>query len=436
MMLNSSNTEKKIAKNTLFLLVRMASLMALNLMAVRFVRHGLGLMDYGVLNAITGVVQLLICLNVVLSVSGQRFLSMAMGAGDEERMRNCFGVSLRLSWMLAGFVFLVMETIGLWFVITQMNYPPERFGAVMVIYQTAIFTFMSMLLQIPYLSAVMAHERMDVFASITIFEGVSKFALALAIGICPWDKLIFYGSGLCLASVFSTILYLLYAKCHFAEVTLQKVTDKSLYCEMFSFTGWSLFGTIAGALMLQGNMLLLNVHVGPMANAGFAVALQVYNAYSTLGNNVILAVKPQLVMNYSKGSFPAVNRLLGLMYIALLGITVLVAVPLIVMMPEILTMWLDDVDSMTVDFCRLLLVAGVILLLGVPITTIIQAVGRVKEYHLLVEFVTVLSLPIAWLLLRCGLSPQCVCWSIIACVLLAHLCRMERFWRFYWRNIK
>lgn len=430
----TTKTEKRIAKNTIFLMVRMASLMALNLMAVRFVRKGLGIEDFGIQSAITGVVQLLVCLNVVLSVSGQRFLSMAMGEGNTERMKSCFGVCLRLSWLLSGFVFVVMETVGLWFVATQMSYPAGRFDAVMVIYQSAIFTFVSMLMQIPFLSAVMAHEKMDFFAGITIFEGVVKFCLALSLTFCPMDRMIYYGCGLMVASMVSTFFYIFYACKNFEEVSFHKVNDNALFRDMFFFTGWSLFGAISGALMLQGNMLLLNVQVGIVANAAYAVALQIFNAYNVLGNNVVTAVKPQLTMNYSKGNYAMVNRLLGLTHIALLIVTALVAIPLCVWMPQILELWLEEVDALTIDFCRLMLVAGMVLLFGTPITSLMQAAGRVKEYHLLVETITVLSMPVAWVLLHFGFQPQCVCWSIIICVIIAHVCRIERLWRYYIRK--
>lgn len=430
----TTTSERRIAHNTVLLMVRMALLMVLNLAAVRFVRSGLGMEDYGVLNAVTGVVQLLTCLNAVLAISCQRYLSMAMGAKDETRLKDYFHVSVHLSRGGALLVVLVMETVGLWFVATQMNYPAERFGAVMIIYQAAIFTLVSLLLQVPYLAAIMAHERMNIFAWVTILEGMLKFALALSLAYCPCDRMALYGTGLLVASVISTALYWLYVKRHFSESHNHLISNRCLYREMLGFTGWTLYGSLAGAMMLQGNMVLLNVHVGPLANAAFAVALMLYNALSQFGNNVITAAKPQMVMRYSQGDRHGVNRLFWLTNIALLGGLGIVLIPLEIWMPQILQLWLGDADSMTIDFCRLMLVASAALLLSAPITTILQAAGRVREYHLLVETITILSLPLAYVLLLRGSNPACVCWSIIICITLAHLFRIERLWRFYIRK--
>lgn len=424
-------SDRHIARNTLLLMIRMGILMLLNLLAVRFVRHGLGLEDYGILNAVTGFVQLLVCFNTVLSVSGQRYLNTAMGQNNPTLLNDCFRVSVHISRAMALGVFVLLETVGLWFVCTRMNYPADRFTGVIIIYQAAIVTFVSTLLQVPYLAAVMAHEKMHVFAGISVLEGVLKFALALALVCLPGDKMALYGCGLAIASLLSTALYVAYTRSRFDETRPHTVQDRSLYRQMLTFSGWTLYGTVAGTLMLQGNMLLLNIHFGPLTNAAFAVALQIYNAIAVFGNNIILAVRPQLTTNYSMGNHREVKRLFGFTNALMILVVIVLVAPIEIWMPHILQLWLGDADAQTVLFSRLMTVVVAILLLGNPITSLIQAIGRVREYHLPVETLTVLSLPLGYLFVRMGYGAESVCLAIIICVSLAQPVRMLLIRHYY-----
>lgn len=426
--------DRLIAKNTILLMIRMGLLMILNLIAVRFVRNGLGVDNYGILSAITGVVQLLVCLNAVLAISGQRYMNTAMSETNDTRLRDCFHVNLHLCIILSIVTFILFETVGLWFMATQMNYPPDRFMAVMITYQATIVTFISMLIQVPYLSAVMAHERMNIFAWITILEGVVKFVLAFSLPYIVCDGMIFYGCGLSIASIISTLLYVCYCRTHFSEAKAHKVIDRKLYQEMFTFSGWTLYGSVAAALMLQGNMILLNFSYGPRANAAFAIGLQLYNALGLFGNNIMTAIKPQLTINLSQGNHASVKRLFNIGNIALLASLILIVIPLEIFMQEILTLWLGEVDAWTVSFSRILLLAQAVLLLGSPITCVMQAAGYVRQYHLPVESIILLALPLAGVMFCKNLAAESACYAILFCVTLAHFVRLERIYKYYFKQ--
>lgn len=429
------SAEKRVAKNSVLLFIRMALLMAINLAAVRYVRSGLGIEDYGILNAAMGIVLMLTFLKSILATSTQRFISMALGKGDIFAACDSFSVSVKISRVMSCLVFLGMETIGLWFVGTQMNCPESRYTAMIIVYQLAIVNFIFTLLQVPYLAVVLAYERMGIFAIVTILEGVINLAAALLLFIVPCDKMIFYSLMLALSNIFGYIFYLAYTRQRMEEITYRKVTDKKLYHQVLSFSGWTIYGSVAGALMLQGNMLALNVYVGPIANAAFAVALQLYNAISSFGNNVIMAVRPQMVMNYSKGDYRQLNRLLILSTLALLGLLGVILVILEVWMPEILSLWLGQVDDITIVFSRLMIIVACIILLGMPITIIMHAVGCVKQYHLIVETITILCLPASCLFLSMGLAPESICWSIICFITLAHISRIYCLQKYYLKEI-
>lgn len=396
--------------------------MVINLVAVRFLRSnsGLGVEGYGVYNAVHGVVNLVACLNAVLAAASQRFFSIKMGEHDEEGLQNIFQISVRISWLMAVVAFVLFETVGLWFVIDKMIYPAEWFGEVIIIYQAAIVAFIALLVQVPYLAAVMAHEKMNVFAIVTLIGAVLNFVLAFGLRYIPAHHLMVYGVGWMGTTILSTVLFVLYAKRHFAESRRAPITDKSEYKTLLSFTGWTIFGSLAGAAMIQGNTLLINTYVGPIANAAFAVAVQIYYSVSQLGNNVFVAVKPQMMMTYAQSNYRETKRLFRLSSAIVIALLALVAIPLAIWMPQILTLWLGDVDALTIAFSRWMLLFGVILLIATPITIVMQASGHVKEYHLPVELIMCLSVPISWALLAYGAPVISVVYALVGVAIFAY----------------
>lgn len=431
----SNPNEKRVAKNTVLLFLRMVLLMVISLVAVRYLRSGLGIEDYGILNAATGLVQIVICLKSILATSTQRFISMALGKDDANAARDSFSVSVRLSRELSFLIFLGMETIGLWFVCTQMNCPAPRYTAMLVVYQLSVVNFILTMLQVPYLAVVLAYERMNVFALVTVAEGLINLTAAFLTFVVPGDRMVFYAVMLIVSNLLGYVYYRVYVYRRINDIYHQQVKDKKLYRQVLSFSGWTIYGSIAAALMFQGNMLSLNVFVGPVANAAFAVALQLHNAISSVGNNVIMAVRPQMVMNYSQGDYRHLNRLFLLSTLALLGLLVTMIIPLEIWMPEILTTWLGEVDSMTISFSRLMIIVAALLMVGMPITIIMHAVGCVKQYHLIVETITILCLPAGCLCLSLGYAPESVCWSIVGFIALAHVARMFCLWKYYYKEI-
>ena len=431
----SNPSEIKIARNSLLLFLRMALLTVINLVAVRYVRKGLGIEDYGILNAATGIVQIVICLKSILATSTQRFISMALGKGNVDNARESFSVSVKLSRVLSFIVFLGMETIGLWFVSTQMKCPESRYTAMLIVFQLAVVNFILTLLQVPYLAVVLAYEKMNVFAFVTVIEGLVSLSAALLLFVVPGDRMIFYTVMLIVANLLGYILYWAYVSRRIKNIFYQRVKDVKLFRQVLSFSGWTVYGSIVGAMMFQGNMLLLNVFVGPVANAAYAVSLQLNNAINTFGNNVIMAVRPQMVMNYSKGNYRHLNRLFILSSLALVALLGVIVVPLEIWMPEILEIWLGEVDAITIIFSRLMIAVAFLMLLGMPITIIMHAVGCVKQYHLIVETITIMCMPAGYIFLSCGYAPECICWSIVAFIALAHVSRMFCLWKYYLKRI-
>ena len=265
----------RVAKNTILLYIRMMVVMLINLYTVRLVLNALGVEDYGVYNVIAGVIIMLQSVSSVLSTATQRFYSYSIGENRPEYLKNIFSASINIYVLFSFLVIVLGETIGLWFVNTQLVIPTERMIAANYVYQFSIFSFVCTIIQVPYSAVTIAHEDMGIFAVISTLEAVLKLMFAWLLFIIPFDKLIFYGAFLFLIPVLSLILYMVIGHGKYAECHYQKKIERSLYKKMLSFSGWTLFSSLAGTGINQVNTILVNIFFGPVVNAARAIALQI-----------------------------------------------------------------------------------------------------------------------------------------------------------------
>lgn len=415
---------KKIAKNTLLLFVRMFILMLINLYAVRLLLRALGEEDYGIFNVVAGVVTMLSCLSTVLALATQRFYSDADGRKDQKRLREIFSASMNLNFGLSLIILVVFETIGLWFMNTYLNIPNDRMFATQFVYQFAIFTFINSILQIPYMAAVIAHENMGIYTVVSTIECLLKLTVVSLLAFASVDGLIFYSAGLLLVSILVFLIYAITANRKYAECHYNKVKEKSLYKEFTSFSGWTLFGSVAGIGMIQGNTILLNLFFGPIINAAFAIALQINNAFTALCNSVVMALRPAMIRSYASNDREYLQQLFNTSNKFLFFILIAIGVPLISEMYDILNIWLGDFSEEMVLFSRMMIIYVIILAMHNPITTIMHASGKVKYYHLVSESVMMLCFPLSLVLFLLDMPSYIILVSMISVCTIAHVVRM------------
>lgn len=293
------NRSKRIASNTLVLFARMLILTFVNLYTVRWVLAGLGTEDYGIFNAVAGVVTASTCISSVLALSTQRFYSFAMGKGESDRLKEIFSVSLNIVVMIALVLLVLFEIVDPWLISTQLTIPVERMEAAQWILQFSLFSFIFTLLQIPFIGAVFANENMGYYALISTIDCIVKLLIAYYIGMTGGDDLVYYGAALMLEAFMVMLLYIIIARRKYPECKYTIVKKKTLYKELFSFSGWSFYGALAGVGMTQGSTIILNVFFGPIINAAFGIANQIYNAINTLTNSVVIAFRPAMIKAYS-----------------------------------------------------------------------------------------------------------------------------------------
>jgi len=405
--------------------------MIINLYTVRLVLQALGSVDYGINDVVAGVITMLMSISSVLSTATQRYYSYSIGNNKLERLREIFSTSINIYLYLSIFVFLFGETIGLWFVNTHLVIPAGRMIAANWIYQFSILSFIFTFMQVPYSAAIIAHEDMGIFALISTAECILKLLAALLIFIIPKDRLIVYGANLFLISSLVLTSYILVGYRKYAECRYQKQQDKTLFKELISFSGWSLFGSVAGVGMSQVITILVNIFFGPLVNSARAISFQFNMALSSLTASFLMAVRPQMIKSYAEGSYLYLNKIFNLSNKVIYYSLLMVCLPLIFQMDTILLFWLKNSDPQTILFSRLILIYALIMALNNPISIIIQATGHVKEYHVPVETFTLLCVPATYILFKLGYPAYTSYLVMIVAAIAAHIVRLICLKKFY-----
>lgn len=402
----------------------MIVVMIINLYTVRVVLRVLGVEDYGIFNVVAGVITMLNCVCTVLSTATQRYYSVAIGKQQKDQLSSLFSVSTNIFIFFSLIVVVLGETVGLWFVNSQLVIPEGRQLAALWVYHFSIITFVVTLLQIPFSSAVLAHEDMGIYALLTTAEYVIKLVFVLLLPLFDYDQLILYGISLFVAQLLLYLAYWIYGAKKYEECHYKKVRDKSLYKEILSFSGWTLFGSVAGVGMNQVNTILVNVFFGPIANAARGIALQINTAIMAFSNSFIMALRPPMIKSYAESDYAFLNTLFYFSNKFVYYFLLMIGIPLFFEMESILRVWLNVYDSQTVLFSQLIVIYAIILALNNPISIIIQATGKVKEYNLSVESVTLICPLVTYVLFKMGFPAYYTFIAMIACIAISHIIRM------------
>lgn len=418
------NNNKRVAKNTLFLYFRMILIMLVTLYTSRVILSQLGISDYGIYNVVGGVVTMFAFLNNCMATSTQRFMTFELGRGDMKRLRDVFAVSLNIHLIIALIVVLLAETIGLWFVNNKLVIPADRIGAANWVYQFAILSFCVNIIQVPYNAVLIAHEKMNVYAYISIIEVFLKLGIVYLLVMSPFDKLIVYGGLLLLVQLIIRSIYQFYCRRHYVESRFHLLWDRNLYREMSNFAGWNLFGSIVWLLRDQGLNIILNLFFGPVINAARGVAMQVSSAVMGFISNFQVALNPQITKNYANKNIAEMEKLayLGIKFSFI--ILFILAFPLALNIDFVLRLWLEKVPEYAGLFVTLIMIDALCgNLFGVPLMTSLSATGKIRNYQVVVSMVILLIVPFGYVALRMGYDADSVFYISIFFTLISGFVR-------------
>lgn len=398
---NTVNT-RRIAQNTIFLYIRMLIIMLVNLYVVREILDILGVVDYGIFNVVGGVVNMFAFLHGTLSSASQRYFSISLTENNVEDIQKQFRLNISLFLLFIVVVVLLAETVGLWFVNTQMSIPDDRVMAANIIYQLSIVSFALTLVSVPYDALIIAHEHMKAFAYIGLVQAIMKLAMVVILALIDFDKLVLYGMLMLLISVAVTLFYYQYCKRSYKYCTYKPYWNSADAKDLVSFSGWHFLGTISVVIRSNGINLLINTFFSPAINAARAIAIQVEALVNQLSGNFFVAAKPQIYKTYAANNITEFIALIFRTTKICVFLVSFLAVPLIINSQFILGLWLKDVPEYAVIFTQLILVNSLIDATSNPTICAALATKKIRCFYLVTGNLYILTLPISYLMLKLG----------------------------------
>lgn len=400
-------------------------MMVIGFFTARITLSALGVENYGIYNVVGGLVGMFSLISGSLTASISRFLTFGLGKGDLVELKRIYSASLTIQLILAAIILLGTETIGLWFLNHKLVIPPERLFAANVVFQFSIISFILGLMSTPFNAMIVAHEKMTVFAFMTLFEAFAKLIIVLFLLYVDGDKLILFSALICLQGIISQAIYWIYCRNKFEECYFIVVKKSNIYKEIFHFAGWNFIGCTAALANDQGVNIMLNMFFGPLVNTGRGIGNQITSILSQFSSNFMTALNPQITKNYASNNMERTYLLIfkgtKLSYFLFLFFSI----PVLLETPRVLQIWLGQIPQYAVGFARLAIVLSLVNLLSNALINAQLATGKLKTYQIVVGGVLLFNLPISYLFLRLGF-PATV--TMVVAILISQICMFLRLW--------
>lgn len=392
---------KRIAKNSLFLYFRMIIIMVISFYTTRAVLNTLGVTDFGLYNLVASFVAIMTFVNNALTSGTQRFLICEIERNDVVKLKQIFSTALIIHMALALFIFIVGETIGLWFLQEKMHISVDRFNSVFWVYQFAILSTMVNITQVPYNALIIAHEKMQIFAYISILEAGLKLLIVYLLVISSYDKLVTYALLMFLVSLFVALVYRFYCIKNYKESHFKFSFDKDIVKLMLGFSGWNLFGSSAWIIMDYGINIVLNIYYGPSLVTAKVISTQLNIGVMSLVNGFRTAVNPQIIKMFSCENLEEMKALSFFSAKYTFYLALFLILPVFMELDEILKLWLIEIPDWSLTYCKLILVFTLIQTFDISFGIVFQAIGDVKQNQILSGGIYLLVVPIFIIIEKC-----------------------------------
>lgn len=396
------SSNRRIAKNTLLLYLRMIVMILIGLYTSRVVLQVLGVSDYGVYNAVGGVVAMLSVLTSSLSTAISRYLTFELGRGDADKLKRVFSVSLNVQILIAIVIVILGVFAGGWFLNHKMNIPTGRMDAANWVLYCSLLSFAVALISVPYSASIVSHERMNVYAYMTILDVTLKLLIVYALSLSPHDKLKSYAVLLLMVAIFTRFIYAQYCKKKFPECTYHFVLDVPLLKEMTGFAGWNFLGNSAWIFNNQGVNILINIYFGVTLNAARGIATQVEGLAMHFVSNFMTALNPQITKSYASKELSQMHQLVCRGAKFSFFLVLFFAIPLCLETEQVLYFWLSKVPDYAVLFVRMTFLSTLCTVLGYTLVTAQLATGKIRNYQIIMTLVGVWVFPLTWLAFKLG----------------------------------
>ena len=398
---NQSNN-KRIAKNAMFLYIRMILIMGVNLYMSRVILDKLGVDDYGVYNMVGGVVGMLSFLSGTLSIGTSRFITIELGRKNIDKLIKTFSTAFYTHLGLGVIMSILLDTFGLYFVYTQLTIPSDRLDAAFIVYQISILTMLIAITQVPYTSAIMAHEKMGIYAYVSIFEAFGKLGVLFLLDYSPLDKLVFYAILLGVIQFAVALVYRIYCKKQFIEATIRRIFDKSIFKNMMSFSGWNLMANVANVIGMQAVIVVMGMFFAPAIVGAQAFATQIATAIMQFVNNFRSAINPQIIKLYASGEREKSKQMTLRTTIYVYELVLVLGLPTIFVMNKLLDVWLVQVPAYAVVFAQWIIIKSIVGTFDASFYTPMMASGKVKSNSIVCTFTSITQIVLLYIILKFG----------------------------------
>lgn len=424
-MSQTSDNNKRIAKNTLLLYFRMFLTMGITLYTSRVVLDSLGKLDFGIYNVVGGVVGMFGFLNSSMTASTQRYLTFELGKGNFQALKKVFSLSIQTHAIISLILIFLAETVGLWFFCNKLVIPLERFDAALWVYQCAVVAAVILIMSVPYNAMIVAYEKMSAFAYISILEVSLKLGIVFFLYWWKGDKLIVYAVLLLFVQGVIRLVYGIYCKKHFSKCSFTFVKDKSAMEELFSFAGWNLLGNCAGISFTQGVNIILNMFFGPLVNAARGISSQVVGALNQFSVNLQMALNPQITKSYAANDLEYMRSLVCASSKYTGFLLLILCLPVCLEIDYILHIWLgNNVPEYTAEFVVLSIITTGLDSISNPIMVSANATGKIKKYQVITSLSLMSILPLGYMTLYWGGSPVSIMLTAILVAFVTMLVRV------------
>lgn len=398
----SNHNKNIIVKNTFALYIRTAITMVVSLIATRFLLEELGEDNYGIYNVVASVVIFFSFLNASLSQAIQRFITFNLGTGDLHRTSEVFSISLISQIIISSILIILSETAGIWFINYKMAISPDQIYSANIAFQFSLLTFCINFLKVPYESSIIAYEKMNIYAYLSIIDVLLKLVTVFCINIFPENKLISYTFLLTVETVIMLFIYRFYCIHKFEICKFKLIWDTSVFKNIITFSGWNVFGAMSNIFGQKGIVILLNMFVGLVANAAMGITNQIYSALTTFIGSFQTSFRPQIVKSYANNDLEYTKFLVSTTSKISFILVYIPSTILIINMPLILNVWLNNVPQYTTIFCQLITCCCIIDAISGPYNCAIMATGKIRNYQLFLSISCMLDVIFCYIILKYG----------------------------------
>ena len=400
---DTTSNNKRIAKNTMFLYFRMILIMLVQFYAVRITLKYLGVVDYGIYNLVGGITSMFTFLTHTMTSASQRFFAYDIGKGNEANLKITFD-SIWIIFIILGVIsILFLEFFGVLLIDYKLVIPDDRIYAAKIIFHVSVLTLFITIFTLPFNSLIIAHEEMKTFAFVSIIEAILKLAIVYCLVIVDTDKLILYSILILCVQVSVSFVYIFICFKRYQECDRHITFDNKITKQIVPFMSWNLIGGVSSMLFSHGLTIMINIFFGPIANTSKAISDKLNHTVNNFVSNFMIAAQPQIVKTYANKEYDAMHNLVYLSSRISFYLIMVLSLPILFNTVSLLSIWLGEIDDLTVMMVRLMFVFSMIGALENPINYSIRATGDIKNYQIFVGLITLCVLPLSYMFFKIGL---------------------------------